>query len=105
MVGMDRGHTVLGVMEAAELLDVDQRTPHTWRRRGLFPDPDHESVNGEPAWNRVTVISWAARTGRLPASLAVEGLDSVDGALLPTRRGGAKMKRKLAREKEQANAD
>jgi len=64
--------TVLGRLEIALLLDVDKRTPFAWYTRRLLPAPDHASVNGSPAWNRDTIIRWAAHTGRLPDSLIDE---------------------------------
>lgn len=83
---------VLGRVEIADLLQVDTRTPHAWYGRKLMPAPDHQNVNGSPAWNRDTIISWAARTGRLPDVLESEA------ALLGVpvqkgQRGGKRAKR------------
>ena len=66
--------TVLGRVEIAALLEVDARTPCAWYARGLLPRPDHDKVNGSMAWNRDTIITWAAQTGRLPDSLCVEAV-------------------------------
>jgi hypothetical protein len=81
-------YQVLGRIEISALLEVDDRTAHAWYSRGLLPPPDHEAVNGSPAWDRLTVLRWACATGRLPDSLVVEaaaaGLDTTPKA----RRGG-----------------
>lgn len=92
----DKGHLqVLGRIEIAELLDVDQRTPHAWYQRDLLPPPDHGSVNGSPAWNRDTIVRWAVITGRLPDSLAIEGAKY--GPQAETR-GGRKAKKAVREE-------
>lgn len=59
---------VLGIVEVAALLEVQPRTPRMWLFRGLMPDADYESVNGQRAWKRATILKWAAKTGRLPES-------------------------------------
>jgi hypothetical protein len=84
--------TVFGLVEMADLLDVGHKTPHAWLRRGLLPPPDHDSVNSNKAWNRDTIIAWAARTGRLPDDLADEGAEYLDGRRLPAYRGGRSAK-------------
>jgi len=61
-------YTIVGLKEIAELLEVDNRTPHAWLYRDLLPGPDYLSINGYRAWNRRTILKWAASTGRLPRS-------------------------------------
>lgn len=39
-----------------------------------MPPADHSAVNGGPAWDRATIIAWAARTGRLPVALVDEAV-------------------------------
>lgn len=89
---------VLGRVEMAKLLQVDQRTPHAWHTRDLLPNPDHESINGSPAWDRDTVIAWAARTGRLPVELAEEGVALV--GFCEVERGGRAAKAMIIKEKQ-----
>jgi hypothetical protein len=99
-LGMDREYQVLGLIEIAELLDVDKRTPHAWFYRGLMPDPDHEAINGSRAWDRATIVRWAAKTGRLPVSLAQEGVDLV--GYCEVERGGRAAKAMIQEEKRSA---
>lgn len=101
---IDHGYQVLGLMEVAELLGVDKRTPHAWNYRGLLPEADHPAVNGSMAWERSTIVRWAAATGRLPVELAREGVDLMEGKTLPIKRGGREAKAKAARERK-LNAD
>ena len=84
---MDNGYQILGLVEIADLLEVDTRTPHAWFYRGLMPDVEHPSVNGGRAWSRPTIMEWAARTGRLPEYLSAEGARYYTGPP-PKRRGG-----------------
>jgi len=70
--GMDCVCSVVGLKEIAELLGVAARTPHTWAHRGVLPPPDHSSINGYRAWDRATIIAWAAETDRLPDCLRKE---------------------------------
>jgi hypothetical protein len=77
-------YEIVGLQEIAELLEVETRTPHAWKYRKLLPPPDYDSINGLIAWDRYTVIEWAARTGRLPDSLAKEA----KGIEVPEVRGG-----------------
>lgn len=83
---------VLGRIEIADLLQVDSRTPHAWHVRKLLPPADHSNVNGSPAWDRDTIVAWAARTGRLPEYLESEaallGIPITRG-----QRGGKRAKR------------
>lgn len=69
---MSVAYNVVGLKEIAELLGVAARTPHTWAHRGLLPPADHPSVNGYQAWDRATILAWAAETDRLPESLEGE---------------------------------
>jgi hypothetical protein len=64
--------SVVGLQEIAEMLEVNRRTPHAWQYRRLLPPPDYNSINGLKAWDRTTIIEWAARTGRLPETLRSE---------------------------------
>lgn len=64
--------SIVGLQEIADLLEVNRRTPHAWQYRKLLPPPDYPSVNGLKAWNRSTIVEWAARTGRLPTGLRAE---------------------------------
>jgi len=98
-MSIDNGYKVLGLVEIAKLLGVDKRTPHAWFYRGLMPEPDHESVNGGRAWDRVSVVRWAAVTGRLPVELAQEGVDLTDTPL-PIQRGGRGAKAMIQKEKQ-----
>lgn len=69
---MAQGTDPLGGPEIADLLEVKRGTVRIWIFREVFPKPDYPSVNGMPAWRRSTVLRWAERTGRLPASLRPE---------------------------------
>lgn len=68
----------VGAAEIAERLDVKPQTVHTWRHRGLMPDP-RWTVSGQPAWEWREIEEWARRTGRLRSDevhaklLALEG--------------------------------
>ena len=84
---MNNPNDVVGLQEISELLEVNKRTPHAWQYRRLLPPPDFPSVNGLKAWKRSTILTWAAKTGRLPASLRGEVSSEV---LIP--RGGRKAK-------------
>ena len=64
---------VFGVSELPEFLGVKRTTAHVWGYRKQLPPPDFESINGFRAWNRLTVVKWAAETGRLPPWLKKEG--------------------------------
>jgi len=63
---------IIGLREIADLLNVKPRTPHIWKYRDLLPEPDYELINCSAAWNRSTIILWAAETNRLPDELASE---------------------------------
>lgn len=64
---------VLGVTELPEFLGVERTTVHVWGYRKTLPNPDYPSVNGVRAWRRLTIVRWAAQTGRLPDWLREEG--------------------------------
>ena len=64
---------VLGVSELAAFLGVQRSTVHVWGYRKQLPEPDYVEVNGFRAWRRLTIIRWAAQTGRLPEWLKDEG--------------------------------
>lgn len=64
---------VLGVSELCEFLGVERSTVHVWGYRKQLPPPDYDSVNGFRAWRRLTIVKWAAQTGRLPDWLKPEG--------------------------------
>lgn len=78
---------IVGLKEIGPLLEVDGRTPHAWHYRKLLPVPDYASINGIRAWDRQTIVDWAAETGRLPESLRAEAKTDVT---IP--RGGKKAK-------------
>lgn len=84
---------IVGRTEIAILLDVDSRTPHAWMSRRLLPEPDHASVNGNPAWNRDTIVAWAALTGRLPDSL-IEEAEAMGVQVERDSRGGRTAKKR-----------
>ena len=78
---------IVGLKEIGPLLEVDGRTPHAWHYRRLLPVPDYASINGIRAWDRQTMVDWAAATGRLPDSLRGEAKAEVK-----VPRGGKKIK-------------
>lgn len=54
----------VGAAEIAERLGVKPQTVHTWRQRGLLPEP-RWTVSGQPAWEWAEIEQWAIRSGRL----------------------------------------
>lgn len=64
---------ILGVSELCEFIGVERSTVHVWGYRKQLPPADYQSVNGFRAWNRATIIEWAAQTGRLTPWLKKEG--------------------------------
>jgi len=54
----------VGAAEIASRLGVKPQTVHTWRQRGLLPQP-RWTVSGQPAWDWSEVEEWAKRTGRM----------------------------------------
>ncbi len=73
---MTESNAVVGLQEIADLLEVGKRTPHAWQYRKLLPPADYPSVNGLRAWDRSTIVQWAADTGRLPPELRSEAKDA-----------------------------
>jgi hypothetical protein len=73
---MSESNAVVGLQEIADLLEVGKRTPHAWQYRKLLPPADYPSVNGLRAWDRSTIVQWAADTGRLPPALRSEAKDA-----------------------------
>lgn len=57
---------LVGLVEIADLLEVERQTPRAWRLRGVLPDPDYV-ISGTPVWRRATIERWARDTGRWPA--------------------------------------
>jgi predicted DNA-binding transcriptional regulator AlpA len=55
---------LVGMAEIAELLGVELETVHTWRHRGVLPEP-FTLVSDRPAWRLEVVLGWAESTGRL----------------------------------------
>lgn len=62
----------MGKKEIAEMLGVQVETTYAWTKRGSWPEPDYLSVNSHPAWERSTIIRWAAERGTLPDHLRDE---------------------------------
>lgn len=56
--------TPVGIVEIADLLNVQRGTVDQWIHRGIFPDP-RWTVGGRPAWEQTDVEAWAKTTGRL----------------------------------------
>ncbi len=56
---------LLGLVEIAELLDVERETPRKWRKRNVLPEPDY-MISGTPVWRREVIERWARETGRWP---------------------------------------
>ena len=54
----------VGAAEIAERLGVEPQTVHTWRQRGVLPEP-RWTVSGKPAWEWAEIEQWAIRSGRL----------------------------------------
>lgn len=63
---------IIGVSELGAFLGVRPTTVHVWGNRGQRPPADY-TINGHEAWDRETIIRWAAQTGRLPKWLKAEG--------------------------------
>lgn len=64
---------MLGVTELPEFLRLaHRRTVSAWQQRDVLPPADYPSVNGSKAWRRLTIIRWAATTGRIPPWLNAE---------------------------------
>lgn len=92
---------VIGVSELADFLGVKRATVHVWGYRDALPPADYVSVNGFRAWRRLTIVKWAAQTGRLPAWLNEEGAKyAPPGGYRRPRRTKAQME--LARSRGEA---
>lgn len=66
---------IIGMSELPVFLRLKSpRTASSWQQRDYLPPADYPSVNGSPAWRRLTVIRWAATTGRLPPWLESEAV-------------------------------
>lgn len=70
---------IVGEVQIATRLDVDEGVVLEWVERGLLPPPEGE-VAGFRAWRWGTVRDWARRTGRL-------GLEAAVLAMLPQGTG------------------
>ena len=68
----------VGSAEIAARLNVRPQTVHTWRQRGLMPEP-RWTVSGQPAWDWTDVEAWARRTGRLREPDAHAALLELEG--------------------------
>lgn len=65
---------IIGIGELGPFLGFRKITTYGWNSRGgILPPPDYPTVNGHAAWRRLTIVKWAAETGRLPAWLTHEG--------------------------------
>jgi hypothetical protein len=69
----------VGSAEIAARLHVRPQTVHTWRQRGLMPEP-RWTVSGQPAWDWTDIEVWARRTGRLREPDAHAALLELEGA-------------------------
>ena len=71
--------TPVGSAEIAARLRVRPQTVHTWRQRGLMPEP-RWTVSGQPAWDWSDIEAWARRTGRLREPEVHVALLELEGA-------------------------
>ena len=55
---------LVSTQEIAQRLGVKHQTVHTWRARGILPEPDFDLGVG-PVWLWETIREWAVSTGRL----------------------------------------
>lgn len=79
---------IVGMSELPGFLRLaSPRTASAWQQRKKLPPPDYPSVNGSPAWRRLTIIRWAAATGKLPPWLEAEGapFSNTNGRRRPRR--------------------
>jgi hypothetical protein len=63
---------VVGLRDIARMLEVDGRTPTTWRHRNVLPPEDGYISGSVPVWHRRRILAWAEATGRLPGPAAGE---------------------------------
>jgi hypothetical protein len=54
----------VGINDIATRLNVKRHTVHTWRYRGVMPDPRWR-ISNRPVWEWADVAEWARKTGRL----------------------------------------
>lgn len=88
---------VLGVSELPEFLGVARPTVHVWGTREQLPSADYPTVNNYRAWRRMTIVRWAAQTGRLPPWLKAEGAKfEPEGGFKRKRRTRAEMEAERA---------
>jgi hypothetical protein len=66
-------------LEIATRLGVKPQTVHTWRQRGIVPEP-RWTVSGQPAWDWPEIEEWARRTGRLREADVHAALLELEGA-------------------------
>lgn len=59
--------------EVARTLRVKPQTVHTWRARGILPEPDF-SLRVGPVWLCETIERWAIETGRWPKHASIAHL-------------------------------
>lgn len=69
----------VGAAEIASRLGVRAPTVHTWRQRGLLPQP-RWTVSGQPAWDWPEIEEWAKQTGRLKEVDLYDELLRLEGA-------------------------
>lgn len=55
---------LVDIAEVAERLNVQRKTVHTWRFRGILPKEDY-TLNAGPVWRWSRIKAWAEKTGRL----------------------------------------
>lgn len=56
---------LVGLMEIADLCQVEHRTATVWRQRGRLPEP-FRIVSGTPIWLKPDIEDWARATNRWP---------------------------------------
>jgi len=61
---------IVGEVEIAARLHIDEDAVSTWAAWGFLPPPEGR-VAGFPAWRWITVQDWARRTGRLGLERAI----------------------------------
>jgi hypothetical protein len=64
---------VIGILELGPFLGFAPSTVRSWRIDGVLPPADYPLVNNMRAWRRLTIVTWAAKTGKLPPWLKDEG--------------------------------
>lgn len=57
--------TLVALEDLSTIFDVSERTPSTWRQRGLLPDPLRNLYGDRmPVWVWEDIEAWAKETGR-----------------------------------------